>query len=253
MTPPPDPPVEQPPQWLARLVERLDAVDPAYFARHRPDPSRRGRASAVLMLFGPRHTTPEAVRPAGPAPTAGVVGDVDVVLTQRTAHLRSHPGQVSFPGGRIDPDDDGPAQAALREAREEVGLDPYGVRVLGAFPELFLPASTSAVTPVLGWWQRPAPLAVTSPQEVERVARVAVADLLDPANRFMAVHPNGLVAPAFAVDGLFIWGFTAALLTSTLDLADLDHTDWNRDLRRDVPYQRAAATSDRPHSTGEAR
>lgn len=232
---PPLPPVP-PPAWLPHLVDRLQGLDPAYFARHRPDPARGGRASAVLMLFGPRDD-----------------GGQDVVLTQRTAHLRSHAGQVSFPGGRVDPDDDGPVGAALREANEEIGLDPAGVRVLGAFPELFLSASTSAVTPVLAWWERPTPIFVRSPAEVERVARVALADLLEPAHRFMAVHPNGFTAPAFEVDGLFVWGFTAALLTSTLELADLDHTEWNRDLSRDVPFQRGGPPGHRPQAPGEAR
>lgn len=228
--------VVPPPEWLPRLVHRLGGLDPAYFARHRPDPSRRGRAAAVLMLFGPRAD-----------------GAVDVVLTQRTSHLRSHAGQVSFPGGRIDPHDDGPVDAALREANEEVGLDPRGVRVLGAFPELFLSASSSSVTPVLAWWERPAPIYVRSPAEVERVVRVGLADLLEPTNRFMAVHPNGFTAPAFEAHGLFIWGFTAALLTSTLDLAELDGTDWDRGVAREVPYQRGGAPGQRPQASGEAR
>lgn len=224
-----------PPEWLPRLVRRLEGLDPAYFARHRPDPARGGRASAVLMLFGPRDD-----------------GGQDVVLTQRTAHLRSHAGQVSFPGGRVDPGDDGPISAALREANEEVGLEPGGVAVQGAYPELFLSASTSAVTPVLAWWERPSPIYVRSPGEVDRVVRVGLADLLDPANRFMAVHPNGFRAPAFEVDGLFIWGFTAALLTSTLELADLDGTEWNRSLVRDVPYQRGGVARRRSPTSGEA-
>lgn len=220
------------PQWLDQLVRRLRAADPASFGRHRPDPARRGRASAVLMLYGPRPG-----------------GGEEVVLTQRTPHLRSHAGQVSFPGGRIDPGDDGPEGAALREAGEEIGLDRVGVRVFGQFPELFLSASGSAVTPVLAWWERPTPVYVRSAAEVARVARIGVADLLDPVNRFTAVHPNGFRAPAFEVDGLFIWGFTAALLTATLDLAGLDGSDWDRGVERDVPYQ-GVSLRQRPHASG---
>ena len=106
---------------------------------------------------------------------------------------------------------------------------------------------------MLAWWERPAPVHVRSPAEVERVARVALSDLLNPAHRFMAVHPNGFTGPAFEVDGLFIWGFTAALLTSTLDLADLDHTDWDRTLAREVPGQRGGAPRERARTAGEGR
>ena len=68
--------------------------------------------------------------------------------------MRSHPGQVSFPGGSIDPGET-PREAALREAEEETGLDPAGVEVFGELPELWLPPSNFAVTPVLGWWREP--------------------------------------------------------------------------------------------------
>ena len=102
------------------------------------------------------------------------------MLTERAHTLRSHPGQVSFPGGRLDPDDDGSVAAALREAEEEVGLDPAGVEVLATFPDVFLAPSQHAVTPVLAWWPAPVPVGVVDRGEVERVLRVPVADLLDP-------------------------------------------------------------------------
>ncbi len=210
-----------PPAWMARLLHAVaERGDPAYFGRNAPTPAQQGRRSAVLMLYGP-----------------SADGGQDVVLTQRTPHLRSHAGQVSFPGGRIDPTDTGPVAAALREASEEIALSPTGVDVLGAMPELFLAASTSAVTPVLAWWERPTPIRVHSPSEVARVARIPVAALLDPAHRFTAVHPSGYKGPAFEVDGLFVWGFTAALLAATFDLAGLDHGDWDVTDERDVPFQ----------------
>lgn len=224
-----------PPAWMGHLMERLQGQEAAYFAKHRPQPSHRARQAAVLMLYGPHDG-----------------GGDDVVLTERTAHLRSHAGQVSFPGGRLDPGDHGPIDAALREAEEEIGLDASGVRVLGQLPELFLSASVSAVTPVLAWWERPRPIFAHSEEEVARVARVPVADLLDPANRFTAVHPSGYRSPAFEVDGLFVWGFTAALLSATLDLAGLDTGDWDRDLLREVPHLGAGRQA-RRHARREDR
>lgn len=226
----------EPPDWMGRLVRTVQETEPGYFAKHAPGPRRRGRAAAVLMLYGP-------------SPSGGE----DVVLTQRTAHLRSHPGQVSFPGGRLDPDDAGPSAAALREAHEEIGLDISGVQLLGELPQLYLSASGSVVTPVLAWWREPSPISAHSEEEVARVARVRIADLLDPANRFIAVHPSGYRAPAFEVDELFIWGFTAALLSATFDLAGLDPGTWNRQQERDVPLQGFRAQDGRQGTGGPQR
>ncbi|MBW3084923.1 putative Nudix hydrolase NudL [Austwickia sp. TVS 96-490-7B] len=232
---PPGPPRPGgPPPWLHRAATAATSPGAAYFERHRTTPGRRERTAAVLMLFGPcAH------------------GGEDVVLTRRTPHLRSHAGQVAFPGGRIDPDDAGPVAAALREAEEEIGLDPTGVHVVAELPELDLSASRSAVTPVLAWWEHPSPICAHSEQEVDRVARVPLRELLDPTHRFVAVHPSGYAAPAFDVDGLFIWGFTAALLTATFELGGVDPGGWNRSLRRNVPDQGGTAAS--PPSTGEVR
>ena len=130
------------PDWLTALAARKDVADHEWFSSFAP-PAGHERRSAVLMLFGPDPR-----------------GGEDVVLTERAHTLRSHPGQVSFPGGKVDPGDDGSVGAALREAEEEVGLDPAGVQVLATFPELFLTPSQNAVTPVLAWWPRPVPVGV---------------------------------------------------------------------------------------------
>ncbi len=202
------------PSWMAALVEEIQAGRPDYFAMFAP-PTRPYRRSAVLMLFGP-----------------GERGD-DVVLTERSRELRAHPGQVSFPGGALDREDRGPVDAALREAHEEVGVDPAGVQVVHALPDLYLSPSRNSVTPVLAWWPEPTPLVPTE-AEVARVVRVPVAALVDPANRFMVPHPSGMRGPGFDVDGLFVWGFTAMLLSAVLDVAGLSRR-WDSSVERPIP------------------
>lgn len=189
---------------MRSLTERLQRVPPDYFNRFLPGGTET--ASAVLMLFGPHEGPHEGE---------------DVVLTERSTRMRSHAGQVSFPGGRLDPDDAGPVSAALREAREEIDLDDRGVDVVATLPTVSIPVSNSAVTPVLAWWASPGPIRVSSPLEVERVVRVRVAELLDPDHRFTVTHPSGYRGPAFAVGDVFIWGFTAGVLAKTFDLAGL--------------------------------
>jgi 8-oxo-dGTP pyrophosphatase MutT (NUDIX family) len=158
----------------------------------------------------------------------------DVLLTQRADSMRSHPGQVSFPGGSLDDTDEGPAACAVREAVEETGLDGAGVDVLGELPALYLPPSGFVVTPVLAWWRAPSPVSAVDPAEVARVVRVPLAELLDPANRITTRHPSGFVGPAFTVRGLFVWGFTAGLLSRVLALAGLEHP-WRSDRVHDLP------------------
>ena len=133
------------------------------------------------------------------------------------------PGRCRSPAADWTPDDAGAEGAALRETVEETGLDPAGVQVVGTLPDVYLPVSDYAVTPVLAWWRRPSPIGVVDPAEVARVARVPIAELVEPANRFMVRHPSGFVGPAFAVAGLLVWGFTALLLDRVLHL-----TNWER-------------------------
>ncbi len=185
------------PAWLRELAAAADrmAVPPPL----RP-PVRGGRPSAVLVLF--------AEGPDGP----------DLLLIQRSERLRLHAGQPAFPGGAIDPDE-GPVEAALREAAEEVGLDPDGVDVLGTLPELFIDRTGFRVVPVLAWWRQPCAVAPVDPREVAAVERVSLAELADPATRLMVRMPNGRTAPAFRVRDMVVWGFTAALLDRLLALA----------------------------------
>jgi 8-oxo-dGTP pyrophosphatase MutT (NUDIX family) len=201
------------PDYLKRLIDSADDLP----LRHRmPQATATARRSAVLILFGEG--------PRGP----------DVLLIEKSAHLRSHAGQPAFPGGGVDPGDDFPIGTALREAQEEAGVDPDGVRVLATLPELFLPPSNRLVVPVVGWWDDPRDVMVGDPHEVARVARVPLDDLTDPANRYRLRHPAGFIGPAFCVADMEVWGFTAALLDAILDAAGLARP-WNTSDVRPLP------------------
>ncbi|GMA42292.1 NUDIX hydrolase [Mobilicoccus caccae] len=206
---------DEPPQWLTGVRPALEADLPGWFAEFVPPP-RPKRRSAVLMVFAD-----------------GEHGR-DVILTERASTLRSHAAQVSFPGGHVDPGDDGAVGAAIREAEEEVGLDPSSVRIVDELPPLYMHPTENAVTPVLAWWQRPHPIGVVDEAEVARVVRADVEHLLDPRNRFTVRAFEGYRGPGFEVDGLFVWGFTATLLTHVFDLAGLTR-EWDESRERPLP------------------
>lgn len=209
------------PEWLDQLVQAARTIRPEQLSRFLP-PEGGGRESAVLILIGEG--------PHGP----------DVLLIERSAHLSSHAGQPAFPGGALDPEDDGPVAAALREAQEETGLDPAGVEVLATLPSLWLPPSGFVVTPVLGWWESPSEVSPVDLGEVAAVVRVPISELVDPANRLNLRHPaSGWIGPAFEVQGLLVWGFTAGLLARLLEVSGWDQP-WDTTRIRDVPPEMLA-------------
>lgn len=157
--------------------------------------------------------------PAAAAVLLGIVQrpEPTVLLTQRTAHLSSHSGQVAFPGGRADPEDDGPVGTALREAQEEIGLDPRCVEVLGELPT-YVTGSAYVVTPVVALVS-PDCVLEPNPHEVAALFEVPLAFLLDPAHhRRHAFEWQGVRREWFSMpyaDGArerFIWGATAGML-----------------------------------------
>jgi 8-oxo-dGTP pyrophosphatase MutT (NUDIX family) len=189
------------PAWLRGLVVATGEVDFDSFPRFSP-PSEDARDAAVLILLGEHESH-------GP----------DVLLQLRADGTSTHSGQVAFPGGAAEPDDDGPVATALREAVEETGVDPAGVRPVALLPQFGIPVSGFHVAPVLAHWHTPSRVWAVDPAETQAVARVPIEVLADPANRFKVAHPSGFTGPAFALPGMLVWGFTAGLLTMLLGIA----------------------------------
>jgi 8-oxo-dGTP pyrophosphatase MutT (NUDIX family) len=206
------------PSWIEHLRRGAATIRPEQLSPLVPPPGTSLRRGAVLLLFGQG--------PAGP----------DLLLTERAHDMRSHPGQVSFPGGSIDPGES-PEAAALRETHEETGVDPTGVTVLGTLPELWLPPSNFAVTPVLAWWREESPMAVVDPREVHAIYRVPLDELLAPDHRVSVRHPSGWVGPGFLIGRdreVILWGFTAGVISRLLDHVGLTRP-WDAERMHDLP------------------
>ncbi|MEO7351308.1 MAG: CoA pyrophosphatase [Marmoricola sp.] len=207
------------PDWLEPIRQGAGTITADDISRFVPPEGSDARKGAVLMLFGEG--------PDGP----------DLLLTERAHGMRSHPGQVSFPGGAIDDTDASPTAAALREAEEETGLDPAGVEVFGTLPELWLPPSNFAVTTVLAWWRDPSRVEVVDPREVNAVLRVPIEELLDPQHRVTVVNPLGYSSPGFLIGDtkdLILWGFTAGLVNRLFDHVGLTRP-WDASVERELP------------------
>ncbi|SCL14853.1 NUDIX hydrolase [Micromonospora inyonensis] len=204
------------PPWMDPLLARLGTARSEDFTPLHT-PTSGGRQSAVLVLLAEE-------------PDVGP----DVLVLQRAATLRNHAGQPAFPGGAADPDDADATATALREANEEVGLDPATVTVLAELPKLWIPVSDFVVTPVLGWWHRPHPVHPREPAEVAHVARLPVAELVDPENRMRVRHPSGWTGPAFSARGMLVWGFTAGVLATILEMGGWARP-WPRNRVLDLP------------------
>lgn len=142
-----------------------------------------------------------------------VGGEVNVVLTQRTAHLKSHAGQVAFPGGKIDPEDVSPEAAAIREAHEEISLDPALVTPIGRLPD-YLTGSGYKITPILAQIAPEAQF-VANPEEVEAVFEVPFSHLMNLENhRRESRFWQGAERHFFTISHAerYIWGVTAGII-----------------------------------------
>lgn len=165
-----------------------------------PEPGADFRRAAVLM--------PIVLAPEGAC----------IVYTLRTGGLRDHAGQVSFPGGSLEPEDESLLNTALREAEEEVDLRPDLVEVIGELEEMYIPPSRFLVRPFVGLLTQEAEM-VLAPEEVDKIFSVSLEELMSPnALRRVVWEREGRPheVPVFAVGGHEIWGATAAMTAALL-------------------------------------
>lgn len=144
---------------------------------------------------------------------------MSVLLTQRTAHLSAHAGQISFPGGRVEPDDPDEVAAALRETEEEVGLPRDRVSVIGRL-DTYVTGTGFEITPIVGLVEPPYPVSI-DPFEVAEAFEVPLAFILDPRNHQRVERQSGAHRRSFYVlpyEGRNIWGATAGILVNLAEV-----------------------------------
>jgi 8-oxo-dGTP pyrophosphatase MutT (NUDIX family) len=213
------------PPWLEPLTAALSQpsrVDPIVAIR----PGVGGRPAAVLILIGEG--------PEGP----------EILFVERASTMRTHAGQIAFPGGAADPGDLDLAETALREAEEETGVDRFGIEVLGMLPPAHVDVSGFDVTAVIAWWREPGAVDPVDPREAASTPVVPVSRLTDPANRARVHHPSGYTGPAFEVDDHLIWGLTAHLLDGVLHLAGWQRP-WDKSRMLPIPDRYLTSRPDR--------
>ncbi|KXO94083.1 coenzyme A pyrophosphatase [Tsukamurella pulmonis] len=209
------------PRWLDPLLGNLGDI--AGELEH-----RGGAVAALQRVRNPRRASVLILFDGDPsAAGAGPPEDATVLLTQRASAMRQHAGQVAFPGGARDPEDADDVAVALREAEEETGLDPAAVQVLAELDPIEVPVSGFRVVPVIGFAASPPDVRAVDPAETALVRRVPLAELIDPAHRFM-VRKSFYRGPAFAAGPMLVWGFTGGLLNALISAAGWERP-WNTD------------------------
>jgi 8-oxo-dGTP pyrophosphatase MutT (NUDIX family) len=191
---------QNPPVWQPEITDENRHVIAADIISQR---KAAGKVTTAAVLI------PLLLKPEG----------LSVLLTQRTDHLHDHAGQISFPGGRIDPEDSGPDDAALRESEEEIGLQRENVRIVGHLPQ-YLTVSGYSVTPVVGFVQPQTEYPLDA-FEVADIFEVPLGFLMDPANHQVRVWQSAQGSRRFysmPYENRFIWGATAGMLRNLYHL-----------------------------------
>jgi len=191
---------QSPPEWEPEITDENRHVIAADIIAKRQAAGKVTRAAVLIPLL---------LNPDG----------LSILLTQRTNHLRDHAGQISFPGGRMDPQDTGPHETALRESREEIGLERERVEIIGQLPE-YLTVSGYSVTPIVGL-VKPQAEYVLDEFEVADIFEVPLQFLMDPANHQIRVWQSDQGSRSFYAmpyKDRFIWGATAGMLRNLYHL-----------------------------------
>jgi 8-oxo-dGTP pyrophosphatase MutT (NUDIX family) len=209
-----------PPDWRARIEARLANTRPRHAMDDWLTPGLSLQESRALQAYLPVAPIPAAVL----VPMVEREEGLTVLLTQRASQLKNHAGQISFPGGRIEPQDAGPSAAALREAHEEIGLEARFVSVVGYLADHIL-LSGFRVTPVVAF-VRPGFELLLDSQEVSDTFEVPLSYVFEPGNHRSQRRRVGAVAEFNVWDiqyqGRNIWGATAGMLLNLYRLCVAD-------------------------------
>ena len=185
----------------------------------RPEITDENRQVIAADIIQRRQAAGKVTRAAVLIPLLLKSDGLSVLLTQRTDHLHDHAGQISFPGGRMDPGDSSPNDTALRESEEEIGLNRASVEIIGHLPQ-YLTVSGYSVTPVVGL-VKPQAEYVLDAFEVADVFEVPLHFLMDPANHQVRVWESDQGSRRFysmPYENRFIWGATAGMLRNLYHL-----------------------------------
>lgn len=181
---------------------------PVDLRRFEPKLPENHRKSGVLLLFYP--TSEGSFFP----------------LIKRPIYPGVHSGQVAFPGGKMEPEDETIVQTALREAEEEIGINRSKVTILGNLSDLFIPTSNFLVSPVVGFTEQKPDL-IPEEKEVSRIISTELLQLFDPMVRkqkVLELRPNLLLnTPYFDIDGEIVWGATAMILSELIQILNQDN------------------------------
>ncbi|MFC4337345.1 MarP family serine protease [Salininema proteolyticum] len=227
------------PRWFVDLVDAID--------REKADPDANGLLPAAKRSSGARNAAVLVL-----LSSEGDGAGPRVLLQERAHHLRHHPGQISFPGGAVEPGDPDAPTAALREAEEELGVKPAGVDIGTELPPLWIPVSGFLVTCVVSHWREPHPVEPVDTGEVAAAHSVSLEDLADPGNRGTVAYPNGRTGPGFEVPGVpLIWGFTGGVLSWLVNTAGLERA-WDPDRRFSLDREREIWQNSRTRRLGRS-
>lgn len=182
----------------------------------------------LTLLLQQRLRFSKRVREAQAAVLIAITQEADpkVLLTRRSVYLNSHPGEVSFPGGKRDPQDTSNIVVALREAQEETGLNPFDVELIGDLP-MQKARNGMLVKPVVGFIPPNLSL-VPQPTEIDRIFYVSVRQLLEapPIPYEVRYQHQSLYFPSFRLENEIIWGLTARMLVSLFRYGLDYHKEW---------------------------